>query len=185
MQHTSGMGTAFRPGILRKGLAVLIAVSWFAISEQGCPEKADLRPDGAWRPVARLSTSAATAIRTAYACSPMPGRNAVPMPESHNTIRIFSVSVLCTCYIHSLFIHAFVVASCRDSHLRRFVRADIFHFPDGSADTWHRRQTQRESDTFPPSRFFLQKETAYRLSAQGVPIHPRVWHSQSYAILYG
>ncbi len=116
MQHTSGIGAALRPGILRKVLAVLIAVSSPAISGQGCPEKADLRPDGAWRPVARLSASVATAIRTAYACSPMPGCNAAPMPESHTTIRIFSVSqfpyILCYSILYAFVSLIFPLSEC-------------------------------------------------------------------------
>ena len=72
----------FRLLTLRKVLAVLGAVPLPAISGHGCPEKADLRPDGAWRPFARLPVSAAAALRTAYTCSPVGRRDGIPRPKT-------------------------------------------------------------------------------------------------------
>ena len=72
----------FRLLTLRKVLAVLGAVPLPAISGHGCPEKADLRPDGAWRPFACLPVSAAAVLRTAYACNPVSSRDGIPGPKA-------------------------------------------------------------------------------------------------------
>ena len=67
---------------MRKVLAVLAAAPLPAISGHGCPEKADLRPDGAWRPFACLPVSAAAVLRTAYACNPVSSRDGIPGPKA-------------------------------------------------------------------------------------------------------
>lgn len=90
---TFSRGMPSRLLTFRKVLAVLAAAPLPAISGQGCPEKADLRLDGAWRPVACLPVSAAAVLRTAYTCSPVSGLDGIPLPEGHDPVRIFSGSV--------------------------------------------------------------------------------------------
>ena len=89
---------------LRKVLVVLAAAPLPAISGHGCPEKADLRLDGAWRPFARLPISAAAVLRTAYACSTVSSRDGTPLPESQTLSELFQflsfTYVIFTTYSH-------------------------------------------------------------------------------------